>query len=144
MAAFRCDLEGQLAIATSQALMLINLQRCSRGLWQVNRKRAAVALLPAKWLDTLICGTRCNPSTTVQRCLRRAWPRLMSVVWGNRNGSFPRIIDAQCLIAYNLWLIQMITGPWRWWRWGAAGTYALREVGDLQITMPPLAIRIFL
>ena len=111
-------------------------------LGKTESERTIALLQAAKWLDTVdFGGTRCNPSTDSSALPQmRAWPRSdVSCDGVTATCSFipQAIIDAQCLIAYNLLVNpEMITGsPGGGSGGGAAGTYvASQELGDLKIS----------
>lgn len=102
-------------------------------------ERTIAILQAAKWLDTIdFPGTRCYPSTNSSALPQmRAWPRSdVSCDGVEANCSFvPQpILDAQCLIAYNLVVNpEMITGPGGGSGGGAAaGTYVSKQqLGEL-------------
>ena len=105
-------------------------------------ERTIALLQAAKWLDTIdYGGTRCNPSTDSSALPQmRAWPRSgVSCDGVEATCAFipQAILDAQCLIAYNLVVNpEMITGtPGGGSGGGAAGTYVSQQVlGDLSIS----------
>ena len=98
-----------------------------------------IALLQAcKWLDTIdYGGTRCNPSTDSSSLPQmRAWPRSgVSCDGIEATCSFipQAILDAQCLIAYNLVVNpEMITGTPGGGGTTQAGTFVSKQqLGDL-------------
>ena len=85
-------------------------------LGKTESERTIALLNAAKWLDTVdFAGTRCNPSTDSSALPQmRAWPRSdVSCDGVAATCSFipQAILDAQCLIAYNLLVNpEMITG----------------------------------
>ena len=102
-------------------------------------ERTIALLQAAKWLDTIdFGGVRCNPSTDSSALPQmRAWPRSgVSCDGVEATCAFipQAILDAQCLIAYNLVVNpEMITGPGGGSGGGAAaGTYVSKQqLGDL-------------
>lgn len=104
-------------------------------------ERTISLLDAAKWLDTIdYGGTRCNPSTDNSGApQRRAWPRSgVSCDGVEATCSFipQAILDAQCLIAYNLVMNpEMITGsPGGGGDGAAAGTYVSEQtLGTMSI-----------
>lgn len=107
-------------------------------LGKTESERTIALLQAAKWLDTVdFAGTRCNPSTDSSALPQmRSWPRSdVSCDGVTATCSFipQAIIDAQCLIAYNLLVNpEMITGT----PGGSAGTQAgtfvsKQQLGDL-------------
>ena len=104
-------------------------------------ERTIALLQAAKWLDTIdFAGTRCSPSTDSSALPQmRAWPRSDVSCDGVAAtcSMIPQaILDAQCLLAYNLLINpDLITGPPGGGGGAAAGTYvASQELGDLKIS----------
>ena len=107
-------------------------------LGKTESERTIALLNSAKWLDTVdFAGTRCNPSTDSSALPQmRAWPRSdVSCDGVAATCSFipQAILDAQCLIAYNLLVNpEMITGTPGGGGGAAAGTYVSKQqLGDL-------------
>ena len=104
-------------------------------------ERTIALLQAAKWLDTIdYGGTRCNPSTDSSALPQnRAWPRSgVSCDGVEATCAFipQAILDAQCLIAYNLVVNpEMITGsPGGGGGGAAAGTYVSEQtLGTMSI-----------
>ena len=103
-------------------------------------ERTIALLQAAKWLDTIdFDGTRCSPSTDSSALPQmRAWPRSgVSCDGVTATCSFipQAILDAQCLIAYNLVVNpDLITGTPGGGSGAATGTYvSSQKLGDLQI-----------
>ena len=101
-------------------------------------ERTIALLDAAKWLDTIdYGGTRCNPSTDNSGApQRRAWPRSgVSCDGVEAMCSFipQAILDAQCLIAYNLVMNpEMITGTPGGGGTAQAGTFVSKQqLGEL-------------
>ena len=108
-------------------------------LGKTESERTIALLNAAKWLDTVdFAGTRCNPSTDSSALPQmRAWPRSdVSCDGVAATCSFipQAILDAQCLIAYNLLVNpEMITGTPGGGGGAAAGTYvSMQKLGDLE------------
>ena len=108
--------------------------------WQgkTESERTIALLQSAKWLDTIdFAGTRCSPSTDSSALPQmRSWPRSDASCDGvAATCSFipQAIIDAQCLIAYNLLVNpEMITGTPGGGSGTQAGTYVSKQqLGDL-------------
>lgn len=102
-------------------------------------ERTIALLQAAKWLDTIdFSGTRCNPSTDSSALPQmRSWPRSgVSCDGVEATCAFipQAILDAQCLIAYNLVVNpEMITGtPGGGGSGAQAGTFVSKQqLGDL-------------
>ena len=110
-------------------------------LGKTESERTIALLQAAKWLDTIdYGGTRCNPSTDSSSLpQKRSWPRSgVSCDGVEATCAFipQAILDAQCLIAYNLVVNpEMITGTPGGGSGGgaAAGTYvSMQKLGDLE------------
>ena len=107
-------------------------------LGKTESERTIALLNAAKWLDTIdFAGTRCNPSTDSSALPQmRAWPRSdVSCDGVAATCSFipQAILDAQCLIAYNLLVNpEMITGTPGGGGTTQSGTYVSKQqLGDL-------------
>ena len=107
-------------------------------LGKTESERTIALLQAAKWLDTVdFGGTRCTPSTDSSALPQmRAWPRSdVSCDGVTATCLFipQAIIDAQCLIAYNLLVNpEMITGTPGGGSGTQAGTYVSKQqLGDL-------------
>ncbi len=101
-------------------------------------ERTIALLNAAKWLDTVdFAGTRCNPSTDSSALPQmRSWPRSgVSCDGVEATCSFipQAILDAQCLIAYNLLINpEMITGTPGGGGTTQSGTFVSKQqLGDL-------------
>ena len=113
----------------------------SAWLGKTESERTIALLQAAKWLDTIdFGGTRCSPSTDSSALPQmRAWPRSgVSCDGVEATCAFipQAILDAQCLIAYNLVINpEMITGqPGGGGGNTQTGTYvSSQKLGDLQI-----------
>lgn len=107
-------------------------------LGKTESQRTVALLQAAKWLDTIdFGGTRCDPSTDSSTLPQmRSWPRSNVTCDGvTATCSFipQAILDAQCLIAYNLVVNpELITGTPGGGGGATAGTYISKnQLGDL-------------
>ena len=107
-------------------------------LGKTESERTIALLQSAKWIDTIdFSGTRCNPSTDSSALPQmRSWPRSgVSCDGVEATCSFipQAILDAQCLLAYNLLVSpDAITGQPGGGGGAQAGTYVSKnQLGDL-------------